>query len=34
MIDGHEPIGVVSQGDLATKLGRKQVGELVEPISA
>jgi len=34
VIDGHELIGVVSQGDLATALGREQVGELVEAISA
>jgi CBS domain-containing protein len=34
VIDGHELIGVLSQGDLATALGREQVGELVEAISA
>jgi CBS domain-containing protein len=34
VIDGHDLIGVVSQGDLATELGREQVGELVEAISA
>jgi CBS domain-containing protein len=34
VIDGHDLIGVVSQGDLATALGREQVGELVEAISA
>jgi CBS domain-containing protein len=34
VIDGHELIGVVSQGDLAGALGREQVGELVEAISA
>lgn len=34
VIDGHELIGVVSQGDLAAALGREQVGELVEAISA
>ncbi len=34
VIDGHELIGVVSQGDLATALGREQVGALVEAISA
>jgi CBS domain-containing protein len=34
VIDGHELVGVVSQGDLATALGREQVGELVEAISA
>jgi CBS domain-containing protein len=27
-------LGVVGQGDLATALGREQVGELVEAISA
>jgi CBS domain-containing protein len=34
VIDGHELIGVLSQGDLATALGPQQVGELVEAISA
>jgi len=34
VIDGHRLIGVVSQGDLASELGREQVGELVETISA
>jgi CBS domain-containing protein len=34
VIDGHDLIGVVSQGDLASALGREQVGELVETISA
>jgi CBS domain-containing protein len=34
VIDGHELIGIVSQGDLATALGSDQVGELVEAISA
>jgi CBS domain-containing protein len=34
VIDGHELVGVLSQGDLATALGREQVGELVEAISA
>ena len=34
VIDGHELVGVVSQGDLASALGREQVGELVEAISA
>lgn len=34
VIDGHELVGVVSQGDLAGALGREQVGELVETISA
>jgi CBS domain-containing protein len=34
VIDGHDMIGIVSQGDLATALGRERVGELVEAISA
>jgi CBS domain-containing protein len=34
VIDGHELIGVVSQGDLATELGPERVGELVGAISA
>ncbi|MGH2865140.1 MAG: hypothetical protein ACRDJX_07815 [Solirubrobacteraceae bacterium] len=34
VIDGHELIGVLSQGDLATGLGAEQVGELVGAISA
>jgi CBS domain-containing protein len=34
VIDGHELIGVVSQGDLATELGPAKVGELVGAISA
>ena len=34
VIDGHDLIGIVSQGDLAAALGREQVGELVETISA
>jgi CBS domain-containing protein len=34
VIDGHELIGVVSQGDLATELGPEKVGELVGAISA
>lgn len=34
VIDGHDLIGVVSQGDLATALDNDQVGELVEAISA
>jgi len=33
VIDGHQLIGVVSQGDLATALGHEQVGGLVEAIS-
>jgi CBS domain-containing protein len=34
VIDGHDLIGVVSLGDLATNLEDGQVGELVEAISA
>lgn len=34
VIDGHELIGIVSQGDLATELGSEQVGELVGTFSA
>lgn len=34
VIDGHELIGVVSQGDLANELGREQIGELVGAISS
>lgn len=34
VIDGHDLIGILSQGDLATALTREQVGELVGTISA
>jgi CBS domain-containing protein len=34
VIDGHELVGIVSQGDLANELGREQVGELLETISS
>jgi CBS domain-containing protein len=34
VIDGHELVGIVSQGDLAGELGREQVGELLETISS
>jgi CBS domain-containing protein len=34
VIDGHDLIGIVSQGDLATQIDEKQVGDLVEAISA
>lgn len=34
VIDGHELIGIVSQGDLAKNLDEEKVGELVEAISA
>jgi CBS domain-containing protein len=33
VIDGHDLIGIVSQGDLATALDNEQVGELVGAIS-
>jgi CBS domain-containing protein len=34
VIDGHELVGVISQGDLANELGSEQVGELVGAISS
>ncbi len=34
VIDGHDLIGVVSQGDLATSLPDDKAGELVKAISA
>jgi CBS domain-containing protein len=34
VIDGHDLVGIVSQGDLATEIDEEQVGELVEAISA
>ena len=34
VIDGHDLIGIVSQGDLATEIDEEQVGDLVEAISA
>jgi len=34
VIDGHDLIGIVSQGDLATNVDEAEVGELVEAISA
>jgi CBS domain-containing protein len=34
VIDGNELVGVVSQGDLASELGREQAGELLETISS
>jgi CBS domain-containing protein len=34
VIDGHELIGILSQGDLATELGAEQVGELIGAISS
>ncbi|HEY0517505.1 MAG TPA: CBS domain-containing protein [Solirubrobacteraceae bacterium] len=33
VIDGHDMIGVVSQGDLATEIDNEKVGELVGTIS-
>jgi hypothetical protein len=32
--DGHDLVGVVSQGDLATNIPEERVGNLVEAISA
>jgi CBS domain-containing protein len=34
VIDGQKMIGIVSQGDLATKVDEEDVGDLVEAISA
>jgi CBS domain-containing protein len=34
VIDGHDLIGIVSQGDLATNVDEEDVGDLVEAISA
>jgi CBS domain-containing protein len=34
VIDGHDLVGIVSQGDLATEIDEQQVGDLVEAISA
>lgn len=34
VIDGHEVVGIISQGDLATSIDEEKVGELVEAISA
>jgi CBS domain-containing protein len=34
VIDGHDLVGIVSQGDLATEIDEEQVGDLVEAISA
>jgi CBS domain-containing protein len=33
VIDGHDMIGIISQGDLARALPADRVGELVEAIS-
>jgi CBS domain-containing protein len=34
VIDGHDLVGIVSQGDLAKNVDEEEVGELVEAISA
>jgi CBS domain-containing protein len=34
VIDGHELVGIVSQGDLAKSIDEEKVGDLVEAISA
>ena len=34
VIDGHDLVGIVSQGDLAKEIDEEEVGELVEAISA
>ena len=34
VIDGHDLVGIISQGDIARALPSEQVGELVEAISA
>jgi CBS domain-containing protein len=34
VIDGHEVVGIISQGDLATSIDEEKVGDLVEAISA
>ena len=34
VIDGHDLVGFVSQGDLATNISEERVGDLVEAISA
>jgi CBS domain-containing protein len=34
VIDGHDLIGIVSQGDLAKEIDEKDVGDLVEAISS
>lgn len=33
VIDGHDLIGIVSQGDLAVNLDDAKVGDLIETIS-
>jgi CBS-domain-containing membrane protein len=34
VIDGHDLIGIVSQGDLAQNADEEEIGDLVEVISA
>jgi CBS domain-containing protein len=34
VIDGHELVGIVTQGDLAKSIDEEEVGDLVEAISA
>jgi CBS-domain-containing membrane protein len=34
VIDGHDLVGIVSQGDLAVEIDQEDVGELVAAISA
>jgi CBS domain-containing protein len=34
VIDGHDLVGIISQGDIATNIDEAKVGELVEAISA
>jgi CBS domain-containing protein len=34
VIDGHELVGIVSQGDLAKNVEEEQIGDMVEVISA
>jgi CBS domain-containing protein len=34
VIDGHDLVGIISQGDIATNIDEEKVGELVEAISA
>jgi CBS-domain-containing membrane protein len=34
VIDGHDLVGIVSQGDLAVEIDQEDVGELVAAVSA
>ncbi len=34
VIDGHELIGIISQGDLAREVSEESAGDLVEAISS